>query len=432
MDQDSISMTEVLSSAIRLSQLGARVHGAEPVITHLMSEALSRPSLLSIAAGFTDNAVLPVDLVSEVVSRVAAKTPSNEHLQYGVNQGRPGLRRQVLKLLSSYSGETSLPGGIEHVIISNGSQQSLYLSAQLLCDPGDIVLVEAPSYFVFLELLKGQGLRPVSMPTFENGRVDFEGLEALFQEWERSGEIDRVRLLYFMGVYANPSARCWLEEDKIRLAEVLRRRAVSIPVIEDSAYRELYFDAPWPARTILSLPEWNGLPAMFAGTFTKPFASGMKVGFAVSHHSEWIRDIGRIKGHQDFGTSNFLQAIIEEVCVSGEYYEHLERVRPSYKNKMNAMDSALRDCGLDKLGWSWERPEGGLLMWVRAPQGFDTSIDSRFCETCLYNEVIYVPGNLCFAEDTPKNFVRLSFGVLGEADLREAVRRFVTSVKDVS
>ncbi|MFW6353242.1 MAG: PLP-dependent aminotransferase family protein [Verrucomicrobiota bacterium] len=417
----------------RYSQLGRQVAEHEPVITQLMTMALAKPNLLSLAAGFTDNRVLPADLVSQSVRRLEeASFPPKAYLQYGMNQGRAELRRQVCEQLAGYPGEETMGLTPERVLISNGSQQSLYMSAQLFCDPGDIVLVEAPSYFVFLELLRGLGLEPRSLPADAEGRVDLDALRDQFAAWEKTGEIRRVKLLYFMGVFANPSARCWHEADKRALGEFIRELPFSLPVIEDMAYRELYFRAPWPSRSILALPEWEGLPALYAGTFTKPFATGLKVGFVASHDETWVGHLARIKGHQDFGTSNFAQAVIEDCIREGLYDAHLARIRPHFEDKMRALDEALRAEGLAELGWRWEIPVGGLLMWAVAPDGFDTSLESPFCRACLEHEVVYVPGDLCFAEREPRNGVRLSFGVLDPPSLREAARRFVAAARAVS
>ena len=115
----------------------------------------------------------------------------------------------------------------------------------------------------------------------------------------------------------------------------------------------------------------------------------------------------------------------------GLYDAHLATVRPHYAEKMATLDAGLREAGLDEMGWRWEVPEGGLLMWVVAPAGFDTSLDSPFCQACLDHDVIYVPGDLCFAEGLPTNAVRLSFGVLNPENLREAAHRFVAAAKAV-
>lgn len=422
-------MESGVQSKVRLSELGERVATREPVITQLMTQALARPNLLSLAAGFTDNAALPATIVAESAARLLVDDPSQSYLQYGANQGRMLLREQVAARLATYPGEETLALRPENVLIANGSQQALYMSAQLYCNAGDIVLVEAPTYFVFLELLKGLGLRPLSIPTKASGRVDLVGLAALFAELQKKGELDRVKLLYFMGVFANPSARSWLEEDKRALGRFVRNLDSTLPVIEDVAYREIYYTTPWPSPTVLSLPEWSGLPALLTGTFTKPFATGLKVGYAVSHDLDWITRIARIKGHHDFGTANYTQALVEKAIATGDFEQHLISLRAHYRSKYEVFEAALEEEGLPRLGWSWEKPEGGLLLWAKGPEGLDTSMDSPFWKACLDRDVIYVPGDLCFAGEAPLNCVRLSFGVLAPEMLREAVRRFCAAAK---
>ncbi|MDP0499289.1 MAG: PLP-dependent aminotransferase family protein [Verrucomicrobiota bacterium JB022] len=418
-------------STLPYATLGQRQLQAEPVITRLMTAALEHPGILSLAAGFTDNAVLPVDTVAEA-ARDLAEGGLVESLQYGLNRGRPALRQAVLEMLRAFPGEAGLDVSTSEVLITNGSQQALYLTVQLLCDPGDIVLVQAPSYFVFLELLRGLGVRALSVPTWPDGRIDLGALEGLLQDLRESRELSHVKLLYLMGVFANPSARSIDETDKLGLAELLRGLGQPLPVIEDMAYRELYFGRPYPARSMLSLPEWNDLPLLYSGSFSKSFASGLKTGYVVSRQHEWIEGMARIKGHQDFGTANYAQALLERLWQRGEYQTQLKRVRPHYQHKMQVLQQALIDAGLRELGWHWEAPEGGLLMWLEGPKGFDTRIDSPFYKACLEREVIYVPGDLCFAEGAPHHAVRLSFGTLSEDNLQEAARRFVAAAKAVS
>jgi 2-aminoadipate transaminase len=131
-----------------------------------------------------------------------------------------------------------------------------------------------------------------------------------------------------------------------------------------------------------------------------------------------------VKGHHDFGTANYNQALIEEVIGQGGLDAQLARVRPLYAAKMRTLHTALVAEGLPALGWRWTVPAGGLYLWLTAPAALDTGLDSAFCRACVQTGVLYVPGELCFGDAAPKNFVRLSFGVLGAADLAEAGRRF--------
>ncbi len=425
--QDSV-MSRNTPSDLSFSSIGNRLR--DPVIAKLMSDALSRPGLLSLAAGFTDNAALPEVEVADVVARMPGLFPGRQALQYGRNAGRPELRSEIVRHLASFPEEGELASrDPDEVIVTNGSQQALYMLMQLLCDPGDEVLVEAPSYFVFLEMLKGLGIQARSMPAGPDGAPDFVALAEDLDQRRAAGEPNRVRAVYFNGTYANASTRSWSEAEKRSLAAVLSSCDPPAVVIEDAAYRELYFDRPHPARSILSLPEFSRIPHVYCGTLTKPFATGLKIGYAITPHRLLRDGLLRVKGHQDFGSAHFNQAILEVVLREGIYHRHLERVRPYYRKKARVLEGALETGGLPGMGWTWRPAEGGLLLWASAPDGWDTRMDSRFCATCLREEVLYVPGDLCIAEGRPWNHVRLSFGSLDPERLEEAARRFVQAVR---
>jgi 2-aminoadipate transaminase len=410
------------------SAVGKLARQSESVITRLMADKLANPHMLSLAAGFTDNRVLPQALVSEAVAALAGKGDA-AHLQYGMNSGRPGLRAAVAGLLRGYPREAALDLGADSVLITNGSQQALYLLVQMLCDPGDIVLVEQPSYFVFLELLDGLGVRAVSLPADPDGRLDAAALGEFFATLKDIGELPRVKLIYLMGAFANPSTRCIDEAEKEALGVQLQALPRRIPVIEDMAYRELYFDQPYPARSLLSLPRWREHPVIYAGTFTKPFATGLKVGFVASRDRELLAMMARIKGHHDFGSGHFAQAIIEWVIENGHYTGHLAALRRHYRDKRDLLEVALIENGLREAGWHWHQPKGGLLLWARGPEDTDTRLDSPFHRACVEQEILYVPGDLCFAEGYPWSHVRLSFGALESELLPEAARRFCAAAQ---
>ncbi len=398
-----------------------------PAITGLMATALASPDLLSLAAGFTDNATLPVGPVREIVDRLlSGRAGAAELLQYGSNQGRPRLRELLADRIINQDQLAEEASTVrDRLFITNGSQQALALATQVLCDPGDIVLVEKPTYFVYLDVLRGLGVRARNLPFDSAKRLDPAGLEALLDEVDRAGELERVKLVYLQTCYANPSTRSLSESEKNGLAEVLSRRGLRLPIIEDAAYRELYYEEPPEARSVLGLEAFEEFPRLYLGTLTKPFASGLKVGFGWCTHDGWRDRILHVKGQHDFGTAHFNQAIAEEALASGCFDEHLIGLRKAYLEKMRALHEALLEEGLRDAGWMWEVPEGGLYLWLEGPRGTDTGIDSAFCRRCLDHGVLYVPGDLCMGDARESRSVRLSFGVLSPDKLREAGRRFV-------
>jgi 2-aminoadipate transaminase len=423
-------MPPTIPADVPYSNVGVRLR--PPAIAALMRSALEDPQLLSLAAGFTDSHSLPLDPVGQAVRRLEQKAGPPEHLQYGTNQGRPGLRRLLATFVSEH--DRSAAGSIapESVLISNGSQQALYLASRVLCEPGDIVLVERPSYFVYLDMLKALGVEILSIPEAADGSVDSPGLAALLAQCEADGRAKRVKIVYIETYFSNPTGRCRSAREKEVIAEVVNGSAAHPVVIEDAAYRDLYFGQPYPADSILALPAYRSIPSLYLGTLTKPYASGLKVGFGICNHSEWLKRILWLKSHQDFGTANFNQAILEEIVSTGGLDQQTARLRKSYLGKMEALDAALEAEGLRDMGWSWDRPLGGLYLWLRAPEGMDTRMDSPFWQACRDEHVLYVPGDLCYHGGTPVDRVRLSFGVLDPHDLSRAAGRFARAARRVA
>lgn len=423
-------MTAAATAPIAYSALGQRAQ--PPTIARLMALMLENPKLLSIAAGFTDTRSLPEPAVQAAAAALAARPSEPDHLQYGTNQGRPKLRALLAdRLLALESVDASADAAAirANFFITNGSQQALYLAMQVLCDPGDIVLVDRPSYFVYLEMLVGLGVQARSLPVDAAGRIDGPALRGLLGDLRERGELARLKAVYFVSYFSNPSARSLDEAEKIVIAEALTGAGAIVPVVEDAAYRELYYTTPHAARSVLSLPAWAAFPKLYLSTLTKPFATGLKVGYGTCSDAGLVAKMLHVKGHHDFGTANYNQALLEEVIAHGGLDAQLAVVRPVYFSKMRALHDALIAAGLPALGWRWAVPGGGLYLWLEAPVALDTGLDSAFCRACVEAGVLYVPGELCFGDDAPKNFVRLSFGVLGEVDLAEAGRRFASVAK---
>lgn len=414
---------------IVFSKIGREIQS--PVIVDLMARALANPELLSLAAGFTDNAVLPRELVARFTTELTQAGLADEPLQYGQNQGRTRLRELSCEVIASHPGERVGAFDPVNMFITNGSQQALYLAVQALCDPGDIVLVEEPSYFVCLEMLKGLGLRPIGIPCDDAGAIIPEAMAALLHDLDAAGERSLVKAVYLVSYFCNPSSRSLEADEKRAVAKVLLDADYIVPVMEDAAYRELFFEAAHPAPSIISMPEFAPFPKLYLGTYTKPFATGLKVGYGYCTHSEWLSKILGIKGHQDFGSAHFNQALIERVLDEGLYEAHLAGIRKHYARKAQVLESELLAGGLKELGWRWETPKGGLIIWARAPIGSDLRMESEFCQRCIEQGVLYVPGDLCFSSGEPWHCARLASGALPEDRLIEAAQRFVAVAKQL-
>ncbi len=401
---------------------------AEPPISWLMHAALSRPKLISLAAGFTDNASLPVAEARIALNRVLrSPRTSRPALQYGITSGDPALRRLTARHLQALDGVTAhdkyhSPG---RLLITSGSQQLLYMTTEALCDEGDIVLVEDPTYFVYLGILQSRGLRARGIRLQRNG-LDLAHLESVLQSLKRRGELRRVKMLYLVSYFQNPTGVTTSLEKKRAILKLLKQFEHSaghpIYLLEDAAYRELRFagrDVP-SALTVRGAAE----RVIYAGTFSKPFATGARVGYGILPEPVFTT-VKHLKGNHDFGTANLLQQLSVQTLASGIYKKHVARLQKRYAHKARVMKQALEKHFPP--GVEWCEPEGGLYFWARLPRHVPAGVKSKVFQTALKNDVLYVPGEVCYPDDAarrkPNHEMRLSFGSASEANIREGVRR---------
>jgi 2-aminoadipate transaminase len=449
-----------------LSKMGRRT--VEPPISWLMHAALSRPKLISLAAGFTDNASLPVAEARAALNRVLRSPKTGRPaLQYGSTVGDPALRKLTAEYLrkldfqaavsSSFSSFVLEPRPTtrtkdedekiyspKRLLITSGSQQLLYLTTEALCDEGDIVLVEDPTYFVYLGILQSRGLRARGVRLERDG-LDLAHLESVLQSLKRNGELRRVKMIYLVSYFQNPTGVTTCFNKKTAVLKLLKKfeRAAGHPIylLEDAAYRELSFCAGTNGRDALPRvqadrqvgptmpPSALAMPGaadrvIYAGTFTKPFATGARVGYGVLPEPVFSA-VKHIKGNHDFGTANLLQQLFVRALASGIYERQVARLQKRYAHKASVMKLAIKKHFPTAVEW-WE-PEGGLYFWARLPRKVPTGVKSKVFQTALKNNVLYVLGELCYADDParrkPDHEMRLSFGSASEKDIQEGIAR---------
>lgn len=397
-----------------------------------MAQVLARPKLISLAAGFTDDTTLPVVETRRLLTRLLARRRTGEPaLQYGSTPGLPELRRRTaarLRDLDAAAGATRLAESRyapDTVVLTHGSQQLLYLVTEVLCDPGDVVLVEDPTYFVYLGILQSHGVQTRGVPLNPEG-MDAERLDAVLSRLRREGRLDRVKLLYLVSYHQNPTGTTTSAACKAALLEVLRhferRAGHPIYLLEDAAYRELRFAGP---DTVSALAVPGGAArVIYAGTYSKPFATGVRVGFGLL--PEPVREaVVRVKGNHDFGTFSLGQHLLAAALASGVYDRHLARLRTRYAAKAGWMLAALRRHFPAAV--TWAEPRGGMYVWARLPRGVPSGPRSVVFRRALAAEVLYVPGRFCYAPDptrrAPDHELRLSFGHSGARAIQTGVAR---------
>jgi 2-aminoadipate transaminase len=409
-----------------LSKLGQRT--VEPPISWLMHAALSRPKLISLAAGFTDNPSLPVAETRKLLDETLRSPKTGQPaLQYGITAGETNLRQLTARHLQKLdaAGATGKNHSWERVMITGGSQQLLYMTLEALCDEGDIILVEDPTYFVFLSILQSRGIRARGVRLERDG-LDPAHLENVLQTLKRSGELRRVKMLYLVSYFQNPTGVTTSFRKKRGILKLLKKfeRAAGHPIylLEDAAYRELRFEGPdiKSALTVRGAAE----RVIYTGTYSKPYAPGARIGFGLLPEPLFT-SVQRIKGNHDFGTANLLQQLLAGALATGLYDRHVAKIERRYGQKARVMKQALTEHFPPNVEiWG---SGGGLYFWARLPKGISAGVKSKVFQTALKNNVLYVPGELCYADDParrkPDNEMRISFGSASENNIREGIKR---------
>lgn len=405
-------------------------------ISYLMQQGVENPGVISLAAGLVDPGSLPVEETRQAVCELLADDRrAREVLQYGTTQGAQTLRQQLLGHLARLEGCSADDLGIdaEQLVLTTGSQQFLSLVADALIDPGDICLVAAPTYFVFLGVLNGLNACTIAVDTDEDG-MDADALEAQLVRLEADGRLDRVKLIYLVSYYENPTGLCLSAARRERIVNIAKRwsKFHRLYVLEDAAYREMRYDGP-------VLPSVWGFDesresVILAQTFSKTFSPGLRVGYGVLPH-DLIAPICDRKGNEDFGSANFNQHLIATVMQRGLYAPHVEKVRDSYRNKRDCMLRAIDRHFAGIEGVTWVHPHGGLYVWMSLPDHMETGFTSRlFRQAANVEGVMYVPGELCYGGEKtnrPAHQMRLSFGVEEPSKLDEGIRRLASAVRAV-
>ncbi|MCA9120480.1 MAG: PLP-dependent aminotransferase family protein [Planctomycetaceae bacterium] len=396
-------------------------------ISELMSRALDNPGLISLAAGFVDGQSLPVDIVREVMADLLGDhAEARAMLQYGATPGLPALRREILNQCTPMDSRQET---LDRVVITAGSNQLLHLVAESLLDPGDIVLCAAPTYLVFLGTLANLGAKSWSVQTDDGGMIP-EALEETLAQLADAGELAKVKAIYLVPYFDNPSGITMPAERVQRIVAIAKQwsHRTRIHVIADEAYRELRYKG----EDVPSVIEFDddGETVIVAGTFSKSFSPGVRIGWGILPE-HLVGPVCAQKGNIDFGSPNLNQHLMAEVLRRGLFSAHVETLRSSYSKKLDVMLNAADEYLSPLAGVKWLRPNGGLYVWATLPPQVDTGPAGELFDRSVAEGMLYVPGQYCYpSEGQPvaKNCMRLSFGVQSCEKIREGIAALARAI----
>ena len=322
---------------------------------------------------------------------------------------------------------------LDQLVMTTGSQQLLNLITQALFNPGDICLVPAPTYFVYLGVLQAAGAKIIPVTADKDGMCPID-LERQLNRIKDAGKLSRVRLVYVVSYYDNPTGNSVSAERRPQLLNLVQQFSEEqrILLLEDAAYRELQYSGE-KLPSIWSF-DTDHQTVILAQTFSKSFSPGVRVGFGVLP-ADLVKPVCDIKGNDDFGSAHLNQNLVGEAIRLGLYQHHVNAVRTGYKAKRDAMLDAATQYFSDIPGASWIQPDGGMYVWMTLPEQVATGFSSPlFKQATQVEKVMYVPGELGYPADMPNrpcNQMRLSYGVQSVDGIREGMRRLASAVKTV-
>ena len=361
-----------------------------------------RPEVISFAGGLPAPATFPVEEMRSALDRVLS-TRGREALQYSTTEGFAPLRDWIARRLST----SDAPVSADEVLIVSGSQQGLDLLAKVLLDPGDVVLVETPTYLGALQAFSLFDPHYVSIASDENGLIP----DAL------NDSMRGAKFLYCLPNFQNPTGRLLAEERRHDL--VKRARELDLLILEDDPYGALSYDGETPPSIRSLAPERT----VYMGSFSKVLAPGLRLGYVIAPPALRAKLV-QAKQATDLHTATLSQMAVHEVIKDGFLDTHIPTIRTLYREQCAAMLVALSRHMPE--GVRWNKPRGGMFLWAELPQGMDAS---AVLACAVEQNVAFVPGMPFYAANPVIESLRLAFVTVPPPRIEEGVERLASVIR---
>jgi 2-aminoadipate transaminase len=392
-----------------------RTHGMTASEIRALFAVASRPEVVSLAGGMPNLSALPLDVVGKLVGELV-QTRGASALQYGSGQGDPVLRELICGVMALEGIEASP----EDVVVTVGSQQALDLVTRVFCDPGDVVLAEAPSYVGALGTFSAYQAEVVHVAMDEDGLVP-DALREAIAAVRASGR--RAKFLYTVPNFHNPAGVSLAEQRRDEILEICS--AAGLLVLEDNPYGLLGFDAP-PTRAIRARGGSGNQndDVLYLGSFSKTFAPGLRVGWVLAPHA--VREKLVLAAEAAvLCPPTFNQQVVADYLSTQDWQGQVQAFRAMYRERRDAMLDALGQ--QMPPGTTWTHPTGGFYVWVTLPGELDSKV---LLPRAVTARVAFVPGTAFFADGTGRQHLRLSYCYPDPDRIREGVRRLSTVLEE--
>lgn len=351
-----------------------------------VARAVSDPSKIPFGAATASPALYPNEKLNRAIRRIVKDTPAHS-ARYGPPAGIHELCRQVARRSPTFGCNFEASG----LIITCGAMEALHLALRAVARAGDVIAIESPTYFCFLQTIESFGMKAIEIPTHPRFGMDLDALESAIRK-------HGVKACMTMTNCHNPLGFVLSNEYKKELVE--RTSKYGVAVIEDDVYGDLTFDGIRP-KTVKSFDR-EGL-VLICGSFSKVLGGGYRVGWL--HAGRFQEDVERLKFVTTLASASLPQLAIAEFIRSGGYDRYIRRLRLIFAEQVQVVSQAI--ARHFPAGTKISRPAGGFVLWISLPEGIDSV---KLHRAALANNISIVPGVVFSPTGRFKNHIRISCG----------------------
>jgi DNA-binding transcriptional MocR family regulator len=371
-------------------------------------EALTRSDIVPLNGAFTSPALYPNQRLNNLVREVLRDRPHHAG-ELIMPPGDPELRRQIAKRM----GLAGAPTDPEHVVITSGAMDAITLSLRVVCQPGDTVLVESPTYFGLLQAIEYLGLKVVEVPNRPGVGIDADAVRQV-------ARTTRLAAAVLMPNFNNPAGTLTTDDAKRDIVATLT--GMEVPIIEDDLYGDLHYGSVRP--TSMRAFDESGL-VISCGSVSKTIALGYRIGWAVA--PQFHTEIARAKFFASVACPTLQQLVLARYYASGGYDRYLRRIRTMLStNSQHFIDAVARHF---PAGTRITRPTGGIVIWIELPPNVD---GAELFRTALASRIGIAPGVVFSAKADYRNYIRMSCGLPWSAAIDRAIEKLGKLAKDRS
>jgi len=367
-----------------------------------------RPDLISFSAGFPSTETYPIEALEESLQRVM-QDHGREAMSYCSTSGLLQLRSIIQERIKN---KFDLSYDRNEIIITNGSQQGLDMSAMLFLNPGDVVLFEAPTYLGAVSALKIYQADMVSIPTDGDG-IDMQELSRQLKKYG-----SRVKMIYVSPDYQNPTGKSWTLDRRKQFMSFIS--GYKLPVLEDAAYSELSFEEEH--QKPLAYYDSSG-QIIYIGTFSKVFCPGLRIAWLCSRR-EMIDKYLLLKNTADLSSCTLAQYLMADYMKHNDIECHIKAISSLYKHRRDVMVAQLYQCLPAEV--KFEVPKGGLYLWLELPENIDSE---TLLSMAFEKNVSFMEGAAFYPNRNKKNELRLNYSNMKDANTKKGIEILAQVIK---